>query len=93
MFIHPWFIAQKWGLQEEIFEEFQTVLPESLTGYGTTAPSSGAKRTAGAGLLQKEGQRANVKIKDSKRLLIFQGLKPRSFKHRTTLLCNVVVTG
>lgn len=71
MFIHPWFIAQKWGLQEEIFEEFQTVLPESLTGYGTTAPSSGAKRTAGAGLLQKEGQRANVKIKDSKRLLTF----------------------
>lgn len=71
MFIHPWFIAQKWGLQEEIFEEFQTVLPESLTGYGTTAPSSGAKRTAGAGLLQKEGQRANMKIKDSKRLLTF----------------------
>lgn len=65
VFIHPWFIAQKWGLQEEIFEEFQTVLPESLTGYGTTAPSSGAKRTAGAGLLQKEGQSADVKIKET----------------------------
>lgn len=89
VFIHPWFIAQKWGLQEEIFEEFQTVLPESLTGYGTTAPSSGAKRTAGAGLLQKEGQRANMKIKDSKRLLTFD--LPRTKAKKLQAQNNLVV--